>query len=95
MNYGVQVFLDDYCFVCTITDYRYAPPFNGPAHLCDSDYDFYGYEEIDYDVDAVLVWVEEKDQYLELTDKAEEARIISKWDEQIKEKLLEEIRDEH
>jgi len=33
-----------------IVDYDYCPPFRGPAHLCDSDYDYYGWEETSYEV---------------------------------------------
>lgn len=31
-------------------DIRHQKPFNGPAHLCDSDLDFYGYFEFDFEV---------------------------------------------
>lgn len=33
-----------------VTGYNYQPPFKGPARLCDSDVDFYGYEEIDFEL---------------------------------------------
>ena len=37
------------CFVY-LTDYVFQPPFKGPASLCDSDLDYYGYEDIDYEL---------------------------------------------
>jgi hypothetical protein len=33
-----------------VTSYYYQKPFGGSPHLCDSDWDYYGYTEIEYDV---------------------------------------------
>ena len=31
-----------------IVDYTFVPPFNNNPRLCDSDWDYYGYEEMDW-----------------------------------------------
>lgn len=33
-----------------IKHYLYQPPFKGSAYLCDNPDDYYGYEEIEYDI---------------------------------------------
>jgi hypothetical protein len=33
-----------------VTYFHHQPPFNGPAHLCDSDWDCRGYIELEYNV---------------------------------------------
>lgn len=30
--------------------YHHQEPFKGSAHFCDSDWDYYGYTEIEYDI---------------------------------------------
>lgn len=31
-----------------INDFYYQPPFTGSPHQCDSDWDYYGYSEVEY-----------------------------------------------
>ena len=31
-----------------VTSLHIQKPFSGPAHLCDSDHDYYGYEEVEF-----------------------------------------------
>ena len=33
-----------------VTYFHYQPPWRGSAHTCDSDWDYYGYHELEYDV---------------------------------------------
>lgn len=33
-----------------VTYFHYQPPWRGSAHTCDSDWDYYGYTELEYDV---------------------------------------------
>ena len=33
-----------------LTDYVFQPPFKGPASQCNSDMDFYGYEDMEYEL---------------------------------------------
>lgn len=33
-----------------VSYFHYQPPWRGSAHTCDSDLDYYGYTEIDFDV---------------------------------------------
>lgn len=36
--------------VIGVTYFHHQPPWRGSAHTCDSDWDYYGYTEMDFDV---------------------------------------------
>ena len=43
-----------------IEDYLYIPPWNGNIMDCTSDLDYYGYENLDWDVDYCVFYDEDK-----------------------------------
>lgn len=47
-----------------VTYFHYQPPWRGSAHTCDSDWDYYGYTEMEYDVldrrGRPAAWLERK-----------------------------------
>lgn len=47
-----------------VTYFHYQPPWRGSAHTCDSDWDYYGYTELEYDVldrrGRPAAWLEKK-----------------------------------
>jgi hypothetical protein len=47
-----------------VTYFHYQPPWRGSAHTCDSDVDYYGYTELEYDVldrrGRPAAWLEKK-----------------------------------
>ncbi len=47
-----------------VTYFHYQPPWRGSAHTCDSDMDYYGYHELEYDVldrrGRPAAWLEKK-----------------------------------
>ena len=85
-----SVYLDDYEFNCTVTYYVNQP---AQGKWADSDWDCYGYEEIEFDVDSVFVYNDEGD-LVEILDKGEKDSIISEYVDRIEDKILEEIREE-
>ena len=36
--------------ILAVSYFHYQPPWRGSAHTCDSDWDYYGYIELEYDV---------------------------------------------
>lgn len=75
--------LDDYIFHCVVTSYVYQRPLGRSA---DSDWDCYGYEEVEWDCNCVDMY--DEDGYL-----VETTVDIDKYSEKIEEKILEEIRE--
>lgn len=47
-----------------VTYFHYQPPWRGSAQTCDSDWDYYGYTELEYDVldrrGRPAAWLEKK-----------------------------------
>ena len=47
-----------------VTYFHHQPPWRGSAHTCDSDMDYYGYHELEYDVldrrGRLAAWLERK-----------------------------------
>ena len=47
-----------------VTYFHYQPPWRGSAQTCDSDWDYYGYTELEYDVldrrGRPATWLEKK-----------------------------------
>jgi hypothetical protein len=47
-----------------VTYFHYQPPWRGSAETCDSDWDYYGYTELEYDVldrrGRPAAWLEKK-----------------------------------
>ena len=86
----ISVYLDDYEFNCTITSYVNQPAL---GEWADSDWDCYGYEELEFDVDSVFVYDDEGD-LVEILDKGEKDSIIGDYVDRIESKILEEIREE-
>ena len=42
-----------------VTDFYHQPPSSSSAHFCDSDYDYYGYTELEFDVIKVVRYDED------------------------------------
>ena len=86
----ISVCLDDYEFNCTITSYVNQP---AQGESADSDWDCYGYEEVEFDVDSVFVYNDDGN-LCEVINKVEKEDIISDYMDRIENKILEEIREE-
>jgi hypothetical protein len=76
-------------FFVNVTGYRHQPAL-GPS--ADSDWDCYGYTEIDWECTTVEDYDDEGDQ-IKLTEQQEKS-IVSEYSELIEEKLLEIMKDE-
>lgn len=75
--------LDDYTFHCVVTDYTYQAPMGKWA---DSDYDCWGYEELEWE----CLCVETYDEYGDLVETTVD---IDKYSDRIGEKILDEIHE--
>lgn len=80
-EFSIEV--DDYIFHCVVTSYVYQRPL-GPS--ADSDWDCYGYEEVEWDCNCVEVY--DEDGYL-----VETTVDVDKYSENIEEKILDEIHE--
>ena len=50
---------DSYDVDVLVTDFYHQPPFAGSPHLCDSDHDYYGYTELEFDIIKVVRYDED------------------------------------
>lgn len=80
--------IDEYRFLVDVLDYVNVPPFDGPARLCDNDWDFHGYEHLDFEVVDVLSWSDEGEA-LPLLEEKDVQKIISVYIGIVEDKLLE------
>lgn len=90
MNNKYEIDIEDFRFYITVTDYHHQPA-QGPS--ADSDWDCYGYEEVEFDVDSVFVY-DEEGGLVEILDKVEKENTISDYVDRIESKILEEIRED-
>lgn len=87
---SISVYLDDYEFNCTITSYVNQP---AQGKWADSDWDCYGYEEVEFNVDSVFVYNDDGN-LCEVINKVEKENIIGDYVDRIESKILEDIREE-
>lgn len=84
MNNKYEIDIEDFRFYITVTDYHHQPA-QGPS--ADSDWDCYGYTEIDWECTQVL-------EYDEDGNESEVTVDIAKYSELIEQELLNVIADE-
>ena len=84
MNKQYELYIDSFTFFIKVTDYHHQPAL-GPS--ADSDWDCYGYTEIDWDVTSVTYCNEDGNETEVQVD-------IEEYSELIEEKLLELIHEE-
>lgn len=84
MNNKYEIDIEDFRFYITVTDYHHQPA-QGPS--ADSDWDCYGYTEIDWECTQVLDCDEDGNETEVQVD-------IAEYSELIEEKLLETMKDE-
>ena len=84
MNNKYEIGIEDFRFYITVTDYHHQPA-QGPS--ADSDWDCYGYTEIDWECTQVL-------EYDEDGNESEVTVDIAKYSELIEQELLNVIADE-
>ena len=89
MNKQYELYIDSFTFFVNVIGYHHQPPL-GPS--ADSDWDCYGYEEIDWTC-AAIEDCDEDGNVVELS--VEEVKaVISEYSDLIEEKLLEIMKDE-
>lgn len=84
MNNKYEIDIEDFRFYITVTDYHYQPA-QGPS--ADSDWDCYGYTEIDWECTQML-------EYDEDGNESEVTVDIAEYSELIEQELLNVIADE-
>lgn len=88
---SISVYLDDYCFDCTITHYSAGRPAKTWGRVEDSYPE--EPEEVEFDVDSVFVYNEDGN-LCEVTSKLEKDSIINEYVDRIEDCILNEIREE-
>ena len=70
-----------------VLEYDYQPPSKRSAHLCDSDWDYYGYEEMDYEIldrkGYYAKWLERK---INNSDRSDIETAVSEFFKELREK---------
>lgn len=87
MNNKYEIDIEYFRFYITVTDYHHQPAL-GPS--ADSDWDCYGYTEIDWNVLSILDYDEDGNE----TDIPVNLFCLEEYSELIEEKLLEIMNDE-
>ena len=84
MNKQYELYIDSFTFFVNVTGYHHQPAL-GPS--ADSDWDCFGYTEIDWECNQVLDCDEDGNEFETTVD-------IAEYSELIEEKLLEIMKDE-
>lgn len=87
MNKQYELYIDSFTFFVNVTGYHHQPAL-GPS--ADSDWDCYGYTEIDWDVTSIV----DCDEYGNETEIPVNLFCLDDYSELIEEKLLEIMNDE-